>query len=132
MLKHNMQQFLKETNQAIEKELQKQQSTSKKIILEAYSMITIGSAVNTGLFRTSHIISYNSVDDTIPENADIGRLSYNASKVTGFKFNNGDRVYIQNNLKYAEKLEQGSSQQQPAGLYLRTEETIRRLLDQRL
>lgn len=131
-LRSNIKQFLEQTNKAIEKELEKQESEGKKIVITAYDAIVNGSAIDTGLFRTSHIISYNKLNSEIPTNPDVGRISTSKLSVGAFKFNNGDFIAIQSNLSYSEALEGGSSKQQPPALYGRTREQVKRLLNQRI
>lgn len=128
----NIQTFLKETNAAIKKEQSKADSEAKKIVLESYRSIVQLSPVDTGLFRASNIISFNVPNDTVPTKVDNTRIARATIAVGGFKLQNGNKIYIQNNLKYAEPLEVGRSIQAPAGIYGVTEARIRRLLAKRI
>ena len=127
-----MNQFLKETQKQIDKELDKQKSAAKKILITAYDSIVNGSAVDTGLFRTSHIISLNKFNDTVPTVKNDSQIAISRASLGAFKFNDGDFFVIQNNLAYAEALEGGSSKQQAPALYGKTEVIVKRLLNQRI
>ena len=128
-LKSNINQFLKETKKAIDKELEKQQSAAKKVIITAYDSIVNISPVDKGLFRTSNIITYNRVDDTIFKDVNQSRLSASKAIVGAVKFNNGDTITIQNNLLYGPKIEAGHSKQAPSGVYGVTEQRVKGLLN---
>jgi len=76
------------------------------------------SPVDTGLYRSNHNVSLDkrsqntysiTSKDTVVGDA--------ASKVNEFNSLRNEFVYIQNNLDYAEKLENGGSNQAPAGIY---------------
>ena len=130
----NIDKFIAETNKEIKKLQDKQVSEAKKIVLGAYSMLVNGSAVDTGLYKSSHIISYNSKDNTVPTDVDNARINENKSVINKAKFNNNDTITIQNRLLYADRLEaspQHSKQQEPA-LYGRTEQLTKRLIAKRI
>lgn len=84
----------------------------------------MGSPVMDGEFRSNHRLTVNSItNETVPSNgnkAPKGTLdqqvfSDGANKVLKAKL--GDKVYIQNNLPYALRLENGHSMQTPNGIY---------------
>ena len=127
----NIDAFIKETNAEIKKLQDKQVSEAKKIVLGAYSQTVSGSAVDTGLYRSSHLISINSKDKTIPTKKDDSRISDGKSEVNNAKFKNGDTITIQNNLLYALPLEDGHSTQQAPLLYSRVEEMTRTVINKK-
>ena len=130
--KSNMKSFLEQTNKAIAKELEKQKSEGKKIVITAYDAIVNLSPVDTSLFRTSNIITYNSIDDTIIKDVNNARETANKAQVGGFKFNNGDVIRIINNSVYGDRLEAGHSKQAPSGIFGVTEQRVKRLLNKKI
>ena len=139
-----MNQFLKETQKAIDKELEKQQSEGKKIIIQAHQSVVNKSPWNTSYFRANHFLTVNSpTDKTLlrPDEISTQRGFYNSAtgdllngtksavlKLDLFKVNT---IYIQNNLDYADRLEAGWSTQNSA-MYGQTEVIVKRLLNQRI
>ena len=123
-------QFIKETNAEIKKLQDKQVSEAKKIVLTAYSMILDRSPVNTSLFKHNHFITVNSKTNATKEKDD--NTADNKIIITGARYKNGDTITIQNNLKYADRLEAGHSSQAPSGVYGVTEQIIRRQIAKRI
>jgi hypothetical protein len=89
----------------------------KTITLDAFGMIIRMSPVDTGAFRGNNRVSIGRPDN-----------SYDVTKTSQANKAEGEQaiasisvpyttVYIQNNLPYADRLENGSSMQAPAGLY---------------
>lgn len=89
----------------------------KTITLDAFGMIIRMSPVDTGAFRGNNRVSIGQPDN-----------SYDVTKTSQANKAEGEQaiasisvpyttVYIQNNLPYAGRLENGSSMQAPAGLY---------------
>lgn len=89
----------------------------KTITLDAFGMIIRMSPVDTGAFRGNNRVSIGQPDN-----------SYDVIKTSQANKAEGEQaiasisvpyttVYIQNNLPYAGRLENGSSMQAPAGLY---------------
>lgn len=72
------------------------------------------SPVDTGAYRASHIVSIGSGDYGIrgPETNAVQDAAIQAVKIKL-----GNLVYIQNNQPYAERLENGWSDQAPQGIY---------------
>ena len=58
-MSNNFNSFFAETVKEIEKIQTKQKSEARKIVLGAYNMIVDGSAVDTSLYKHSHLITYN-------------------------------------------------------------------------
>ena len=97
----------------------------KKISAEMLQGVIMGSPVMDGAFRSNHRVTVNkTTNETVPSNgnkAPKGTLDQEvfaegAGQILQAKL--GDSVYIQNNLPYALRLENGHSQQQaPNGVY---------------
>ncbi len=89
----------------------------KNIVMDTVQSLVDSSPVDTGAYRASHIISIGSADMGVrgPEtnpNQD--------AAIQAVKIKLGNLVYIQNNLPYAERLENGWSDQAPQGIYSTT------------
>ncbi|ETR84209.1 hypothetical protein M214_2384 [Acinetobacter baumannii CI86] len=79
--------------------------------------LVVSSPVDTGAYRASHIVSVGSGDYGVRE------PSTNAAQdaaIQAVKFKLGSLIYIQNNQPYAERLENGWSDQAPQGIYSTT------------
>lgn len=131
-MKSNIDQFLKETKAQIEKELEKQESEGKKVVLTAYNRIVNRSPVDKGLFRSSNVITKNSRDTKEYENVDESRISDSQLDISKMKFRTGDQIIIQNNSVYGARLESGYSKQAPAGIYSVTEVEVKKLLNRKI
>ncbi|TCT87607.1 HK97 gp10 family phage protein [Pseudomonas sp. LP_4_YM] len=88
------------------------------IALAMLNEVVLGSPVDTGRFRGNNIVSIGSpvfiqTDEVDPTGA--ATLRAGASALSGLE--PFTTVYIQNNLPYAEALENGHSQQAPSGVY---------------
>jgi len=89
----------------------------KKITMDAVQSLVVSSPVDTGAYRASHIVSVGSGDYGVRE------PSTNAvqdAAIQAVKFKLGSLIYIQNNQPYAERLENGWSDQAPQGIYKTT------------
>lgn len=113
----------KPTNFALEVERQAD-GHLRKVSAEMLQAVIMGSPVMDGEFRSNHRLTVNSItNETVPSNgnkAPKGTLdqqvfSDGANKVLKAKL--GDKVYIQNNLPYALRLENGHSKQAEFGVY---------------
>ncbi len=98
-----------------------EQNIVKRVRIIAMAMlgeVVLRSPVDTGRFRGSHTISIDS-----PVYSDSGRLdrSGGSTTIAGLSALTGlepfTQVFIQTNLPYAQKLEDGHSKQAPAGIY---------------
>lgn len=71
-----------------------------------------------GTYRGSHLVSVNGPDMTVTEHQDTNGSTTvsNGNSVIGSS-PNFCQIYIQTNLPYAEKIENGHSRQAPAGVY---------------
>lgn len=121
----NIDEFIRETNKEIEKLQAKQVSEAKKIVLGAYNTLLELSPVDKGQFKNNHFLTVNS---TTQETTEETNLTKKTSELNSCKFSNGDAIYIQNNLQYADALEAGHSKQAPAGVYGVTERKIEKQL----
>lgn len=90
---------------------------AKKQARKVFSMVYKLSPVKTGRYKSNHIVSVggptNFFDARRRDYArwyDVGLATINSSK-------RGSKIYIQQNLPYAPKIENGSSQQSPMGVY---------------
>ncbi|HET8791800.1 MAG TPA: hypothetical protein VFM75_11385 [Modicisalibacter sp.] len=88
--------------------------------LQALSGVIERSPVDSGAFRGNNMVSVGSPDDGY----DLAKTDKNGSAALGEGMTIIGRVrdafsviYVSNNLPYAERLEEGSSSQAPAGIY---------------
>ncbi|WP_049068724.1 hypothetical protein [Acinetobacter baumannii] len=89
----------------------------KNIVMDTVQSLVNLSPVDTGAYRASHIVSIGSGDYGVRE------PSTNAvqdAAIQAVKFKLGSLIYIQNNKPYAERLENGWSDQAPQGIYSTT------------
>ncbi|EJB8538794.1 HK97 gp10 family phage protein [Acinetobacter baumannii] len=89
----------------------------KHIVMDTVQSLVNLSPVDTGAYRASHIVSVGSADYGVRE------PSTNAvqdAAIQAVKFKLGSLIYIQNNQPYAERLENGWSDQAPQGIYSTT------------
>lgn len=88
------------------------------ISLQLLNEIVSRSPVDTGRFRANNQVSIGSPEysttDTTDKNGSVTLLQGSAVIAQGKPYS---VIYIQNNLPYAEPLENGHSQQAPAGIY---------------
>lgn len=98
-----------------------EEEVGKKLRIISMALLTEivqRSPVDTGRFRNNNIVSISSADYSELEGED--RSGAAAIQRGGAVIANGKPysvIYIQNNLPYAEALENGHSQQAPAGVY---------------
>jgi len=127
MLTSNIAQFLKDTDAKIKAEVKKQDAEAKKILTDAYSLITNNSPVDTGQFVANNIVTINRTTSKVLEEASSKSeavLEAN-SLIDGLNTKKDFTFVIQNNLPYADKLEAGHSSQAKAGVYGVTEQIIK-------
>lgn len=89
----------------------------KKITMDTVQSLVVSSPVDSGAYRASHVVSIGSADygERGPETNPVQDAAIQA-----VKFKLGNLVYIQNNKAYAERLEDGWSDQAPLGIYSTT------------
>lgn len=99
----------------------------RKVSAEMLQGVIIGSPVMDGAFRSNHRVTVNkTTNETVPSNGnrspkgtlDQQVFAEGAGQILQAKL--GDNVYIQNNLPYALRLENGHSQQAENGIYALT------------
>jgi hypothetical protein len=100
----------------------------RKIALQIFAQIVLKSPVDSGRFRSNWQVSIGSVPtgtqdgETFPQGDAVdvkGPIYYaklSGGEATLFGANAGDTIYFANNLPYARRLEDGYSQQAPAGM----------------
>ena len=110
--------FALDLSKAIEKAKDKAELATRKITLELFSNVILKSPVDTGRFRANWNCSIGSPDRSTSEETDksgsaaIGRVR---SEVTKYTLD-GRSIYLANSLPYAERLENGWSDQAPQGM----------------
>ena len=92
---------------------------TKKIAIDTLQQVITRSPVDTGAYRNSHRVSLNSADNSqVPigtSKSGSEALADGAAKIATLKL--GGMLYVQNNLPYGMKLENGHSKQAPLGVY---------------
>ena len=127
MLTSNIAQFLKDTDAKIKAEVKKQDKEAKKILVDAYSLITNHSPVDTGQFVANNIVTINrTTSRVLEETSSKSEAVLKANSLIGGLNTEKDFTFIiQNNLPYADKLEAGHSSQADAGVYGVSEQIIK-------
>ncbi|HCN5275189.1 TPA: HK97 gp10 family phage protein [Escherichia coli] len=88
------------------------------IAMQILTAIDIAAPVDTGRFRNNNQVSLQHPDFGISDNVDPnGTIAVQRGIGVISKAANYGVIYIQNNLPYAEALENGHSQQAPTGVY---------------
>ncbi|MEZ7502293.1 HK97 gp10 family phage protein [Psychrobacter sp. Arc29] len=85
------------------------------IAITVLNNLQILSPVDEGRYRANHIVSFGSPDYRYTENKDGMSVAFNA--IQSMSSTELPMVYIQNNLPYAERIENGWSKQAPQGVY---------------
>lgn len=110
--------FALDLSKAIEKAKDHAELVARKITLELFSNVILKSPVDTGRFRANWNCSIGSSDKSTSAATDkegsgaIGRMR---AEVTKFTLN-GQSIFLSNSLPYAERLENGWSDQAPHGM----------------
>lgn len=107
----------------------------RKVALDGFVGVTKRSPVRTGRFRGSWRIGINRVDDTVnevvstetPGSLSLGLAGEELGKATAAlaAAHFGDTIHITNNLPYAERIENGWSDQAPQGVLALTFEELK-------
>lgn len=93
-------------------------TTHRKIALAMGGEVVARAPVDTGLFLANNIVTVGlPIDYTIDKLDRLGPPTKSAMDSALRPLAPYTAVYIQNNLPYAKKLEDGSSKQAPAGIY---------------
>ena len=125
---------MKETQQQLDKETLKVKQKAINVISFAYKKLVEGSPTDKGFYRNNHIITANKTTNKINEaNKSESVSTRELPIINRLKFNDGDRIIIQNNLNYALKLEAFGGKTKggrvfPPGLYDRTEHETKKFI----
>lgn len=90
---------------------------TKKIAGEMLQGVVVSSPVDSGAFRSNHKVSIGSVDTTADPNQTANNALQRGLGVINSGPLMGKVLYISNSLPYAERIENGWSQQTPFGVY---------------
>ena len=121
-----MGQFALDISKFCEKAKVNAELVVKKIALDLHGLIIQRSPVDTGRFKANNQIAL----DTLPTDSIIavdkdGQATLSAGQAVLVSFKLGETIFLYNNVAYAGKLEFGSSQQAPSGVYrISVEEVI--------
>lgn len=88
-------------------------TVAKRVGFDLFGRITRKTPVDTGRARGSWTIAVNDANRTVPP---AGQADYPIPQVGALALQPGDAIVISNNLPYIVALEQGHSQQAPAGM----------------
>jgi len=106
----------------------KMDTSVRMIALKIFAQIVLKSPVDSGRFRSNWQVSIGSVPsgtqegnefpqgDAVDVKGPIYYAKLSGGEATLFGANAGDTIYFANNLPYARRLEDGYSQQAPAGM----------------
>jgi len=95
----------------------KMDMAARKVALEIFTRVILKSPVDTGRFRGNWQVGIGSVPNGTLELDDatgVATISAAAARLAGVTA--GNIIYLANNLPYARRLEEGYSQQAPAGM----------------
>lgn len=131
MLKTNYKQFKKELDKEIKKQQEVQKKTFRELVLITYNSVLIASPVDKGTFRANNYIqAFTPNTQTDDKQTSVSTLQNEAkATVNTTNIKNGTRIYITNNLPYADRLENGYSKQAPQGIYGVAEEKTQQLIN---
>jgi len=88
-------------------------TVAKRVAFDVFARIVRKTPVDKGRAKGSWTISVNNADRTVQPD---GQASYPVPQVGALNVQPGDSIWISNNLPYIVKLEEGHSQQAPAGM----------------
>lgn len=114
----NLSRFSADLDRAFEEKVQgKVIAVQKKVALEALRRVIFKTPVDTGRARGNWQVSLGVRDDGVLEVTDpSGQPTIDKGTRPITDLNRFDIIYIQNNLPYIQRLEDGYSQQAPAGM----------------
>lgn len=89
----------------------------KNVAMEMFTRVVMRSPVDTGRFRSNWMLTINADTEATRDDTDpSGMVAYGAALAAMEAVKLGDRIVTQNNLPYAERLENGWSKQAPTGM----------------
>lgn len=107
--------FAADLRKYAEKYKLRMEDVARAVPVELASRVILASPVDTGRFRGNWNVATNRVDATTTDDTDKGGDKA-IGRAQAVKVQLGDDVYVTNNLPYAQALENGHSQQAPAGM----------------
>lgn len=133
----NFDEFMRDFNDDVEEISRTTQTDAKEVMIETLRQIQMASPVHMGRFRASNQLGIDSRPTT--ESPDgltkaeyyqlyLEELAKAKATLSPRKLKDGDKIYVTNNLAYAEALEEGHSKQAPLGIYAVTIDMMRREL----
>lgn len=118
-------------SQWVTKTERKMDTAVRKIALELFSRVILKSPVDTGRFRANWQVAVGSIPSgtlELDDRSGTATISKATAGTAGVKA--GDVIYLVNNLPYAQRLEDGYSQQAPAGMVGLTVQEFQRVVRQ--
>lgn len=112
-------QFTLQLNKEIADTEEKIEDAIALIALDSLRGVVMKSPVDTGRFRGNWIVSKNAANTTFSQVTDKNggqTITKGSGVIDTFKMNADSRIIIQNNLPYANRLENGWSKQAPNGM----------------
>lgn len=112
-----MSNFAVDISKFAEKVKDRQDLVMRKIVLELYNKIVQKTPVDTGRAQNNWNVGISTIDPTVTQEAVSNKQAViqKAQKIIS-KIKGGDTIWITNNLNYITGLEDGSSDQAPAGM----------------
>jgi len=103
----------------------------RKIALQMFTRIILKSPVDSGRFRGNWQLAIGSVPEgTLELDDKTGTATIAKGAAIALGMNAGDTIYFANNLPYARRLEEGYSQQAPAGMVALTVQEFQSIVRQ--
>ena len=130
MISSNFGAFYSDFIGNIKKSEKEQQHEAIRIVLYAHNHLISISPRNTGRYVASHVISFDTTsskkapDGLSPSQYEALALKESAY-LAGTNIKDKKTIFIQNNLEYAEALEDGSSKQAATGIYSVVESNVK-------
>lgn len=130
-IKSNAKSFAASVKIDLDKLGQEALSDVRTIMFETFSDIILRSPVDTGLFRSAHDLTLDFPSAFKPDEVGGPRFSEAEGELQTIRQLKSMKIFITNNLEYAQALEHGHSKQAPNGVYvlaaMRAQEIINRL-----
>jgi len=112
------------------KTLDKMERAARKITLDAFTEVILRSPVDKGRFRGNWQVAIGAVPDgTLELDDKTGSITISKAAAEAQGLELGDIVYLANNLPYAQRLEDGWSQQAPEGMVKLTVQRFQQIAD---
>jgi len=115
----NAKDFELRLNTAVLETQEKIEDAVQVIAMDTLRGVVLKSPVDTGRFRGNWIVSINSpsMEQTPATDASgSGAINKGMAAIEGYDVETTSRIYIQNNLPYGNRLENGWSEQAPEGM----------------